>query len=119
MGMLNVEADLRGRLAEALAPVDVRVSVPDPRPKELAVITREGGGRENALIDSAGIGIYCYAESRQRAWEIADATADAIACLPFAAGYARVDMEAMYSDPDPLSKSPRYYLSYTIKTFRP
>lgn len=119
MPILNVEADLRERLSEALAPVVVRASVPDPRPDELVTVSREGGRRENALIDSAGIGIYCYAESKQRAWEMADATADAVAGLPFAAGYARVDMEAMYSDPDPLSKSPRYYLSYTIKTFRP
>lgn len=119
MPTLNVQGDLRRRLSEALAPTEVRARVPEDRPATLVTVAREGGSRKNALIDGPGMGIYCWAPSEQEAWELADAVADAMAALPFSGGYARVEQEAMYSDPDPETRSPRWYLSYTIATYKP
>lgn len=116
MSRLNVQADVRRRLADALAPVEVRVSVPDPRPKTLVVVTREGGRRLNALQDRAGVGVLVWAPTEADACELADRVADAMASLPFAAGYDAVREETMRSDPDPDSGSPRWYASYTITT---
>ena len=117
--MLNVQEDLRRRLAAALAPVEVRVRVPDPRPAELVTVLREGGRRLDALRDRPGVGIYCWAASEERACELAGAVADEIARLRFADGYALVEMDSMGSDPDPDSESPRWYISYTMTTFEP
>lgn len=119
MPTLNAQGDLRRRLSEALAPTEVRVRVPDRRPERLVTVTREGGSRRNALLDGPGIGIYCWAPTEQEAWELADAVADEMAALPFSAGYADAQQEAMYSDPDPDTRSPRWYLSYTVTTFKP
>lgn len=119
MPTLNVQGDLRRRLADALAPTEVRVRVPDSRPERLVTVTREGGSRRNALLDGPGIGIYCWAPTEQEAWELADAVADEMAALPFSAGYASAVQEAMYSDPDPDTRSPRWYLSYTVTTYKP
>lgn len=119
MAVLDVQGDLRRRLADALAPVPVRVRVPAERPAELVTVTREGGARENPLIDRPGVGIYCWAASEARAFEIADAAADAMAALPFEGGYANAEQLSMYSDPDPDSRSPRWYMSYALDTFKP
>ena len=114
MGTLNVQADIRRRLEEALAPVEVRASVPADRPRTLVVVTREGGGRDNALIDSPGVGIYCWAPT-----ELSDRAAAVVESLPFSAGYARIEKESHRSDAETETRSPRWYLSYTLKTFEP
>ena len=119
MGTLNVQADIRSRLAAALSPVEVRASVPADRPPSLVVVTREGGGRDNALIDSPGVGVYCWAPTEAEAAELSDRAAEVVESLPFSAGYARVEKESHRSDADPDTKSPRWYLSYTLKTFEP
>ena len=116
---LNVQADLRSRLAAVLAPVEVRVSVPDPRPDELVTVRREGGARQNCLLDRAGIGVQCWAPTEARACELAHEVADAIDALGFSDGYALVEMDSMESDPDPDSGASRWYLSYTITCFKP
>lgn len=118
MPRLNVQADVRARLAEALSPVEVRVSVPERRPKTLVVVTREGGRRLNALLDRAGVGILVWAPTEAEACELAHKAADAMAALPFAGGYDLVAEEVMRSDPDPDTKSPRWYASYTITTHK-
>lgn len=117
--MLNVQGDLRRRLAAALAPVPVRVAVPDERPEELVVVTRGGGRRLNRLQDAPGIDVYCWAATEQRAWEIAEAVSDAMAGLSFADGYEAVTQNDMQSDRDLKSGSPRWYLSYTLVTHEP
>lgn len=116
---LNVQGDLRKRLADALAPIEVRVNVPEDRPETLVTVTREGGARLNVLQDSPGIGIYCYAPTEQKAWELADKVADFMQELQFADGYELIVQETMYSDPDPYTRTPRWYLSYTITTHKP
>ena len=112
--MLEAQSDLRKRLAAALAPTEVRVSVPNPRPAELVAVWREGGRRLNRLQDAPGIGVYCWAPTEARAAERAAAVADYMQTLGFSDGYEVVAMEAMYSDPDPDTKTPRWYISYSL-----
>lgn len=118
MPRLNVQADVRRRLADALAPVAVLTHVPDPRPDELVVVTRAGGGRLDFLRDRPGLDLLVWAGSEDRAAELAHAAADAIMALPFEAGYADVEEETLRSDPDEEARSPRWYGSYTITTYR-
>lgn len=119
MAMLDVQGGLRRALAAALPEVEVRVSVPDPRPSTLVVVRREGGRRENALVDRAGVGIDCWAPTEAAAYELADEVAGAMASLTFADGWADVSMESMRSDYDVVAKCPRWYLSYTLRTYKP
>ena len=118
---LNVMGDLRKRLEQALFFFDVPVSVniPKDRPETCVTVTREGGHRLNALQDRPGVGIYCYAPTEEKAWILADRIADFMQNLQFSDGYELVEQEAMYSDPDPDSRTPRWYLSYTITTHNP
>lgn len=116
--MLNVIGDLRGRLEEALG-CAVVVRVPETRPKTFVVVKRAGGHRENTLLDRAGVCIYCYAPTEQKAWELADSVADAMEILPFVGGYALVEQTVMYSDPDPDTKTPRWYLGYNVTNYKP
>lgn len=125
MANLNVQADVRRRLAEALQGVTVAVSVPpgwpeDPAsPSPLVTVRREGGARLDGLQDRPGIGVYAYAATEAGACELAERVRSTMAGLPFLAGYSRVDEEAVYSDPDPDSRVPRWYLSFTVTTFDP
>ncbi len=119
MPRLNVQADVRARLAVALAPVEVRVSVPDPRPARLVVVTREGGHLLNALQDRAGVGVLVWAPTEAEACDLAERVGDLMRALSFSDGYEGVAEETMRSDPDPDTRSPRWYASYTITTHRP
>ena len=117
MKRMNAQAKVRAALADALQGVEVRTS--DPRPAELVVVRREGGGRMNALIDGPGIGIDVWAASEARACEIAHAASDAMASLRFEDGFAAVDEETLLSQYDTRAKSPHWYGSYTLRTFEP
>lgn len=113
---LNVQADVRERLAESLAPIPVRVSVPNPRPATLVVVVREGGHRLNRLQDRAGLAVYTWAETEADASALADRISGLLFKLPFSAGYDLVEEESLKSDPDPDTGTPRWYGSYTLTT---
>lgn len=118
--MLNVQADIRQRLENALGGVEVRVSVPADRPAELVTVTRIGGHPINALQDDAQLGVMCWAATEQRAWELANAVNAAMLELRahgFAAGYSDVTCDSMrsFADPDE-PKQPRWFASYTLRT---
>lgn len=119
MGRMDVQAEVRRHLEAALGGVAVRTSVPDPRPRELVVVRREGGRRQDALVDSPGIGVDVWAPTEARACEIAHAAADAMAALPFADGFAAVSEEVLASQYDRLARSPHWYASFSLKTFKP
>lgn len=119
MARLDVQADLRRRLADALSPIEVRVSVPPDRPKRLVVVTREGGRRLNRLLDRAGVGVLCWAPTEAEAYRLAQRASEALLSLPstdFGDGYDEVVEESLRSDMDPETKTPRWYGSYTITT---
>lgn len=119
MGRMDAQAEVRRRLAAALPDVEVRVTVPDPRPARLVVVRREGGPLENRLIDRPGIGVQCWAPTEAEASALAARVSDAMLSLPFSAGFATVEETVMRSDPDMRSGSPRWYASYTLRTFKP
>ena len=115
--MLNIQADLRAKLAEAFEPdVNVSVNVPEVRPDKLITVRRGGGAWLNRLQDQAGVNIYCWAKTEADAQQLADDVAHFMQNLTFAQGYELVEMEGMYSDSDLESKSPRWFISYTITT---
>lgn len=119
MPRLNVQAEVRRMLESALPDVEVRVSVPDPRPPKLVVVRREGGAMENRLVDRAGVGVDMWAPTEAEAAELAERVSDSMLSLGFADGFALVREEAMRSDPDMVAKSPRWYASYTLWTYKP
>lgn len=118
MGRKNVQSELLGILSTALGGVEVRTSVPDPRPRELVVVRREGGSMRNALIDAPGIGIDIWAGSEARACEIAEAVSGTMLSLGFSDGYASVKEEAFLSQYDTRSGTPHWYASYSLRTFQ-
>lgn len=119
MGRMDAQAEVRRLLAAALPDVEVRATVPDPRPATLVVVRREGGPLENRLIDRPGIGVQSWAPTEAEASALAMRVSEAMLSLPFEAGFARVDEDVMRSDPDMRSGSPRWYASYTLRTFKP
>lgn len=113
--MKDVVSDLIKRLQASL---EIPVSTDRQTGTEKCItLNRQGGRYENALLDRAGIGIYCWAESEHEASDLARKVAKVFSCLEFSDGYARVEMESMRSDPDPDLRTPRWYLSYTITNF--
>lgn len=120
--MFNVQKDLRKRLDDAFPEMSVRTStpkLPEHVPKKLITVQREGGRKRNALVDGPGIGIYCYAETEYEASEMAIAVDEFMQSLSFPDGYADVSQEQMRTDQDELTGSPRWYISYTLKTYEP
>ena len=104
MAHLNVQADLIGYLRSKLPKAcSVGVSVPAKATPPYVTVRREGGRYLDRLRDRAGLGIYVWAKSELEASELA-----------FSAGYDDIAMESMRSDPDPDSRYPRWYLSYSI-----
>lgn len=122
MPSLDVQADLRRRLAKALSPVDVRITVPEDRPKKLVVVEHEGRRSLNSLQDRTGIGILSWAPTELEARGLAMSASEAIRALPrtaFLSGYESCVEEDMRPETDPETGSPRWYASYTITTHKP
>lgn len=119
MRRMNVQAVVRKKLAEALAGVEVRTSVPADRPAKLVVVRREGGAAQNQLLDAPGIGVDVWAPSEAEACELCMRAADEIMSLTFAEGFALVTEEVMASQYDQLTDSPHWYASYSLITYKP
>lgn len=119
MSRLNVQADVRRRLADALHGVTVRTSVPDEMPDELVVVRREGGRALNSTQDAPGVGIDVWAPSESRACELCERAADVVRALGFADGYERVDEEVCQTQFDTMSNRPHWYASYSLVTHNP
>ena len=113
----DVQGQVREAIATVLPGVEVRVSVPDPRPPTLVVVRREGGYAENALVDRAGIGVQCWAPTEAGAWDLARRCAEAMLRLRFADGFCSVTEESLRSDYDTVRGSPRWYGSYTVRAY--
>ena len=118
MAWLNVQADLRQRLAGALG-VPVRVKVPDEIPQRCVVVVRNGGRVLNKLQDRAGVDFYAYGTSEADACSLmADVRAE-VFTLPFEGGYELMQEETCRSDYDEKAKRYRWYSSWTITTHKP
>lgn len=114
---MEAQSAVRRALAAALAPTEVRVTVPAERPGELVVVRREGGHMRDALVDEAGIGLDCYAPTEELAAELAGRARRAMLSLPFADGFARVEETACRSERDMRRDCPRWYASFTVYTY--
>lgn len=122
MPSLDVQADIRKRLSDALSPVDVRITVPEDRPKKLVVVEHEGRRSLNAVQDRTGIGILAWAPSEIEARSLIMRAGELIRGLPrtsFLGGYESCVEEKMLPETDPETGSPRWYASYTITTHEP
>ena len=119
MAAMDIQGDLIARLGAALGGTPVAANVPADRPEEFVTVSREGGRRVNGVIDQPGVGIYCWAASEAGACALASKVADAVDSMPFTGGYASARMESMQSDMDLKTRTPRWYLSYTFRTFNP
>lgn len=117
--MLEIQRDLREKLATAFPEAEARLNVPRDVKCPLIVLRREGGRRLNSLQDRPGVGIYCYESSESEAEKLATTVSDFMETLSFADGYETVEQEAMRSAMDPDRRIPRWYLSYTITTHQP
>lgn len=117
--MLDIQTSLRERLARAFPDAVVKRFVPEKMPEFLITLHREGGRRQNALVDAPGIGIEVWGPTELDTSSLANDVADLMSTLEFSEGFATVTQEAMYSSPDPDTDHPRWYLSYTIQTYEP
>lgn len=124
MPRLDAQADVRRYLEEKLfGYAEVRVRVPDPRPKRLVVVTRAGGSRLNHWQDRPGIHISVWAPTEAEASALAHRVADCMEDLGrsdagYLRGYESVAEETMRSDPDPDTDIPRWFISYTLTTHK-
>lgn len=120
MPRLNIQAHVRSYLAGRLG-VPVSVAVPSPRPASFVTVRREGGSRQNGLVDRPGVGLEMWAATEAEAASLAAEVGDLMYELGrtgFPDGVADVAEEAMYSDADAETGSPRWYASYTITTYK-
>lgn len=118
MPRLNIQGDVRRRLQEHFKGFSVAVSVPEKRKFPLVVVRRTGGAQEEVL-DRATLTVLVWDTTEQKAYDAAAAVSDAIALLPFYAGYAKVKETSFYSDFDTSTKSPRYHISFNVWTYLP
>lgn len=119
MTRMDVVADLIARIASALPEARVAAYAEGDHPAPFITVTREGGRHQDALLDRAGIGVYCWGASEMETRDLAEEVAALMETLAFADGYAAVEQVSMRSDPDPLAGCPRWYLSYTVTNFNP
>lgn len=118
MATLDVVSLVRKLIHDRLG-VRVPATVPDPRPTEFVLVRREGGRRRDALVDVAGVGIECWAQSDARARELSDEVSDLMLLLHhrgFSLGIDSSVEEVRRSDPDVETETPRWYASYTLVT---
>lgn len=119
MERLNVQADVRARLAEAITDAQVRVTVPSPRPSRLVVVRRVGGAMQDQLMDFAKMEALIYAPTEAQACELAERVSAAMLSLGFADGYAKVRESYFYTDYDEEAGAPRWYAQYELTTYKP
>ena len=118
MAWLNVQADLRGRLQDALG-VPVSVKVPKEIPARCVVVWRNGGRTLNKLQDRAGVDFYAYGESEADACNLMESVREAAFTLSFSDGYEVMREETCRSDYDEDARRFRWYSSWTITTHKP
>lgn len=112
----DVVGDLIARMSGSLG-IPVYGHRPHDAPDECITVSREGGARENRLLDHPGIGIYCWSIDEPSTSRLANRIADFMERLQFKDGYCSARMISMRSDPDPDARIPRWYLSYQLTTY--
>ena len=87
--------------------------VPENRPGEFVRIMRVGGVSADIVIDKAMLSVECWANSTQRADEMADEVYIVLATGE-ADGIYSASINSKYSSPDPESGQPRCIMTMQI-----
>lgn len=91
------------------------LDVPPERPAEFCVVELTGMGGENAVMRTPSVDVDCWAQTRARAAEIADAVIDAVFSMPFdIENVFNVSITSCYNNPDTESDTPRYTVGVSI-----
>lgn len=114
---LDAQGFVRAVLANELEGVAVGVKVPNPRPDSFVLVKREGGGRQDKHRDNPGIGVFSWAETEDKAYNLAAKVSDIMLSLEYMSGVAEVVEETLTTAPDPKDESPRWYGSYSLTTY--
>lgn len=120
MARLDVTKDLISRVQaytkERSITARVSSSISEVARKGIShiVITRDGGGMQNPLVDRVEISTYVFSDKEQNAAELAYTLSELYRSLGAHEGYARVDEISMRSEFDMRLARPRWYLSHTF-----
>lgn len=119
MSYPDVVALLRTYLLPIVTPVQVVSRVPDPRPTQLVQIRRVGGTQQRPVRDRARVDAFCWAATEPAAYALADQVRVAVHQLAgtdtLGPAVYRVDevLGPRYDD-DPLTSTPRVWVTYTL-----
>ena len=119
MRRMNVQGELRSRLAAALDPVAVHVHVPAERPAELVTVRRTGGSAERRVYEDVSVEVQAWATTEARAYDLIEGVRDVFAALTFADGFADVQELTVKTDYDLVAECPRWYAKFQLKTYQP
>lgn len=119
MKHMNVQAEVRRILAEALSPVTVAVHVPADRPAELVTVQRKGGAAQRYVYEDSTIEVQCWAASEARAEELMESVRQALSDLTYADGFLPVTEQVIRTDYDLVAHSPRWYGRFQLTTYQP
>jgi hypothetical protein len=115
MQSLNIEAALIAWLG-VRCEVPVSADVPAKRPPAFITVERTGGPRENVVVDRPAIAIQCWAETRDKALQLAYSIDAILLGFTGVAGVNKVIRGSLYNFPD--GKNPRYQIVVDFVTTR-
>lgn len=94
---------------------DIYHEVPADRPDEFAVVELTGGGSDNRFTSEPAVDVDCWAKSRRRSCEMADACRKAMFDLPGThQNVFHVQVTSTYNNPDLDSGTPRCTSGFVI-----
>lgn len=107
---MDVEKELRAALVAAGLPAEVYLDVPEKRPAEFYSVELTGSAsRHSGALWTATVAVQCWAGTRMRAREMADALCEALPRIGYGTsriGCARVANAYRFDDME--SGTPRY-----------
>ena len=105
--MMDVERVVAQRLMGATG-INAVLEVPEDRPSEFISVEMTGGTRERLCIQHASLAVQSWAQTRQRASEIARLVEQAAPGLTEEPNIFRAVANGTYRWPDPESRQARY-----------
>ena len=89
--------------------------VPPDRPREFVVLERTGGGRGRIVVEDYMFVLHCWAATRGRSAEMAEAVMDAVLAMPERLpNVFTATIESTYNNPDLDSGTPRTTITCTV-----
>lgn len=117
---MEVQGFTRAYLARELGgAADVRVTVPNPRPARLVVVTRAGGGELDPHRDAPMLDALVWAPTEAEAATLATSVDKAMRRIVYEDGVAGARRVTLRTDPDPDDPGqPRWYACYVLTTYK-